>query len=200
MIQHIIFDIGNVLTDFCWQDFLAEFSFSKEEMDRIAKATVLDKEWDELDRGVKPVSDIIDKFVENDKEMEVQIRKAFVNISGILRKRDYAIPWIQELKEKGYGVFYLSNFFEKATNDCFHAIDFIPYMDGGIFSYQEKLIKPDPAIYQLLLERYQLKAEHCLFLDDKIENCVAARNEGIASIVFTQRQDVLEEMKRYGIE
>ena len=107
---------------------------------------------------------------------------------------------IQELKEKGYGVFYLSNFFEKATNDCFHAIDFIPYMDGGIFSYQEKLIKPDPAIYQLLLERYQLKAEHCLFLDDKIENCVAARNEGIASIVFTQRQDVLEEMKRYGIE
>jgi len=200
MIQHIIFDIGNVLTDFCWHDFLAEFSFSKEEMDRIAKATVLDKEWDELDRGVKPVSDIIDKFVENDKEMEVQIRKAFVNISGILRKRDYAIPWIQELKEKGYGVFYLSNFFEKATIDCFHAIDFIPHMDGGIFSYQEKLIKPDPAIYQLLLERYQLKAEHCLFLDDKIENCVAARNEGIASIVFTQRQDVLEEMKRYGIE
>ena len=58
-------------------------------------------------------------------------------------------------------------------------------MDGGVFSYQEHVIKPDERIYQILLERYALLPEETLFLDDNAENIAAAQKLGIHGIVFT---------------
>ena len=72
-------------------------------------------------------------------------------------------------------------------------------MDGGILSYQEKLIKPDPAIYQLLLNRYGLKAQECVFLDDTERNVDAAIQQGMAGIVFRSREQAVEELKGLGV-
>ena len=72
-------------------------------------------------------------------------------------------------------------------------------MDGGILSYQEKLIKPDPAIYTLLLERYGLVAEESVFLDDTLANVEAARKLGIHGIWFQTKEQAEEELKRLGV-
>lgn len=199
MIEAVIFDIGNVLVDFCWEEYLESFGFSEEIAKRVAKATVLSSAWDEFDRGGKEEEELIDAFVENDPEIETEIRQICENIHDMLRKRDYAIPWIQELKEKGLKVYYLSNFSKKAERECAHTMDFIPYTDGGILSYAEKVIKPDPKIYQLLIDRYGLIPEKCVFLDDKEENCQGAEGVGIHAIRFTTREAAIEELKKLGI-
>lgn len=188
MITTIIFDIGNVLVDFCWEEYLQSFGFSKEIEERLAKALMLSPVWDEFDRGVLSDEEMLHRFIQNDPEIEKQIRLVYKNINGILKRRSYAIPWIKELKSKGFRVLFLSNFSRKSEIECADTIDFIPYMDGGIFSYQEKLIKPDPAIYKLLLERYKLIANECVFFDDREDNCEAAKALGIHAVVFKSKE------------
>ncbi|MBD5545106.1 MAG: HAD family phosphatase [Lachnospiraceae bacterium] len=200
MITTIIFDIGNVLVDFNWKEYIASFGFAKEVQEKVARATMLSREWDEFDRGVLQVEDIIQKFMENDPSLEKEIRMLCENVHDMLGRRDYAIPWIQDLKKKGYGVYYLSNFSRKAEVECAHTLDFLPFMDGGILSYQEKVIKPEPEIYRILIERYQLIPEQCVFMDDKPENCEGARKAGMHTIVFTTREEAEKELLKLGVK
>lgn len=199
MITTIIFDLGNVLVDFAWQDYFDSFHFPEELKPRIAKATVLSPTWNEFDRGAESDEALVEAFVKNDPGVEKEIRKLCENIHDMLKEKDYALPWVMELKDRGYKVYYLSNFSRKAEIDCKDAIDFLDYMDGGILSYKEKLIKPEPKIYQLLIDRYQLVPEECIFLDDLEANCKVAETFGIHTIQFTTREAAIEKLKEYGI-
>jgi putative hydrolase of the HAD superfamily len=195
MIYNIIFDIGNVLTDFRWKEFLQDKGFQEEMIRRIAKASFLSPLWNEVDRGVWDADKLMKEFVRMDPEIEKELYLAFNHIGGMVAKRDYAIPWIQDLKARGYKVYYLSNFSDKAHRDCLDALDFIPYMDGGILSYQDRMIKPDAKIYQLLLARYELKAQESVFIDDTLANVEAARALGFHGIVFRTKEQVQEELE-----
>lgn len=198
MIRNIIFDIGNVLTDFRWKGFLQDKGFDESMIKRIAKASFMSPLWNEVDRGVWDVDKLMQEFVRMDPEIEKELYSAFENIRGMVTKRDYAIPWIRALKEKGYGVYYLSNFSDKAYTECKEALDFLPYTDGGILSYRERMIKPDEGIYRLLLTRYGLKAEECVFIDDTPQNVEAARALGLSGILFQTKEQVEEELSRLG--
>ena len=65
-------------------------------------------------------------------------------------------------------------------------MSFLSFTDGGILSYKDKVIKPDPAIYRLLIERYDLVPENCVFIDDTQKNLDAAEKIGIKTILFTE--------------
>lgn len=199
-IRTIIFDIGNVLTDFRWKEFFYDLGMDDAMLARIAKATVESEDWCEYDRGLLSDEEIIERFVQNDPGIEKELRESLQNLKGMVAPREYAIPWIKELKQKGYQVLYLSNFSHKAEVECADALTFLPYMDGGILSYKEKLIKPQPEIYQLLLDRYHLVPEECVFLDDTKQNLDAAEKFGIHTILFTDREQALSELKALGVE
>lgn len=200
MIRNIVFDIGNVLADFRWRGFLEDKGFDEAMVERIAKASVQTPLWSEIDRGVWDLEELMQAFIARDPEIEEELRRAYDNVKGMVTKREYAIPWIQELKEKGYGVYYLSNFSEKAFVECADALGFLPYMDGGILSYREKVVKPEAEIYRLLLSRYSLKAEECVFLDDNMPNVEAARELGLSGICFRTKEQALEELRELGVE
>ena len=196
MIKAVVFDIGNVLTDFSWKEMYQEKGLAGENLDRVAKATVLSPVWCELDRGILSYEELLDAFVALDGEMESEIRRVLADTHGLVTGREYATPWICSLKERGLKVYVLSNFGEKVIKDCADALGFLPYTDGGIISYKEHLIKPAPEIYQLLLSRYALKAEECVFIDDLQENIEAARQQGIHGIVFESYERAVEELNR----
>ena len=200
MITTIIFDIGNVLADFTWKEHYENFGYDEEMVERLAKATVKNPAWSEYDRGVMSAEEIVQAFVDADPEIGQDIRRVLENLGAMVKRNDYAIPWIQELKGKGYRVLYLSNFSEKAETDCAYALNFIPYMDGGILSYQEKVIKPMPEIYQLLIDRYGLKAEECVFMDDTVENLDGAEKFGIHTIHFHDQEQAVEELRKLGVD
>lgn len=200
MIKNIIFDIGNVLTDFRWREFLQDKGFDENMVERIARASILSPFWSEFDRGEWSDERLMEEFIKSDPQIEEQLHRAYDNIHGIVTIREYAIPWVKELKEKGYKVWYLSNFAYKTAVECADSLTFIPYMDGGILSYQDKVVKPDPAIYKLFLERFKLTAKECVFLDDTLKNIEAAEAVGIHGICFKTKEQAEEELRKLGVE
>ena len=195
MIKTVIFDIGNVLAGFAWQEFFASFGYDAETLDKLGKATVLSPDWNEYDLGKLSDDEILSLFIQNDPSIEKELRESLADFSGLLLRYDYAIPWIEELHGRGLQVLYLSNFSEKALRECPSVLDFVPHTDGGIFSCKVKLTKPDPAIYKLLLERYGLRAEECVFLDDTLRNVNAAEALGIHGIHFQNLSQAESELE-----
>ncbi len=200
MITTIIFDIGNVLADFVWEEHYRSFGYEGEMLSRIANATVKSPMWNEYDRGAMSDEEILQGFIDNDPEIEDILRKVLEDVGTMVHRNDYAIPWIEELKSKGYRCLYLSNFSRKAEKECAYALDFIPYMDGGILSYQDKVIKPMPEIYQLLIDRYNLVPQECVFMDDTVRNLEGAEKFGIHTIHFISQKQAIEELRKLGVD
>lgn len=200
MIKNIIFDIGNVLMAFQWDKKIRQYGYPEEILFRVARATVLSDMWKEYDRGVLSEDELMEVFIKNDPEMAEPIRKCVGDYIGMLRMYDYTIPWIRELKEKGYRVYYLSNMPQIAERDCAEEFVFIKETDGGILSYKERMVKPDPAIYQVLLERYGLDPDECVFVDDSAANVKGACDVGMQGIVFGSREQVCEELCKLGVK
>ena len=200
MVKNIIFDIGNVLVAFRWREYFAEFGYPQDIYDRLAKATAMSPVWNEYDKGIWTEEEVLQGFIANDPELEPQIRETLSSLEGLLIMYDYTMDWIKELKEKGYGVYYLSNYSWPAYRDCKEELEFIPHMDGGILSYRENVIKPDPAIYHLLMERYGLKAEECVFLDDTEKNIKGAQAVGMHGILFQNKAQAVEELRKLGVD
>lgn len=200
MIKTIIFDIGNVLAGFEWREHFRRFGYSEEILERMAQATIGSGLWIEYDRGALTDEEVLQAFVDNDPGIEKELREALGSLRGMLTKYDYAIPWVQELKKKGYQVLVLSNFSKKAYEECSEVLGFLEYVDGGILSFRDKVIKPDPQIYQLLIDRYHLIPEECVFMDDMERNLRAAEEFGIHTIHFTDREYALQELRMLGVE
>lgn len=199
-IDTVIFDIGNVLVDFCWKDALLGMNLDEDIMDRLAKATVLDAMWDEFDKGVLTEEEILQEFIKNDPEIESVIRDFFyVHYVNIVKKRDYADAWIDDLKRQGYKIYFLSNFSDKGFRDLAEHLDFVDKGDGAVISYREKLIKPDPAIYETLITRYNIVPNKAVFIDDTLRNIDAAKALSLNAIQFITKQQVFEQLEELGV-
>ena len=199
MICNIVFDIGNVLASFRWKALFAELGFTGEVFDRIAAATVLHPTmWNEFDRSLMSDAEIIAKCIERAPEYEAEIRLLFDTTAGLVEEYDYTYGWIKGLKEQGYQVYLLSNYgktsFEAARDKG--RLSFLPLVDGGVISYEVKLVKPEPGIYEALLQKYRLKAEECVFLDDREENIRAAEAFGMQGIVVEDYEQAGQELKK----
>lgn len=194
MIRNVILDVGNVLVDYCWKKHLNSFGFSEEIAKRVAAATALSEDWDEYDRGVLTDDEVLNRFIENDPGVEKEIRMYVENLSGVIEVYPYAEQWIRDLKAQGLHVYILSNFGEKCYNDCGSKMDFTGLVDGAVFSWREKVIKPDDAIYQCILKRYQLIPEECMFFDDREVNVEGAKRNGIHGIVFEDQAQANREL------
>lgn len=199
-IDTVVFDIGNVLTDFAWDKFLVFKGYDDKMVERIAKATVYSDDWVEYDKGNLTNEEIIARFVENDPEIRSEIEDSFKNIDGIILKREKTIPWIRALKAAGYKVLYLSNFSKQALEGCPDAMAFLDETDGGILSFREHVVKPDPAIYNLLASRYNLTPSKTVFIDDTPVNIEAAQNLGWKGIIYRDYNQVVDELATLGVK
>ena len=196
MIKTIIYDIGNVLMSWDWTGHTKRL-FGEELGKKVFDATAGSPFWEELDRGVLQLEDVIDGMCRQVPELEEQIRYAFTHTEGVSEPRDYAIPWVQEMKEKGYRVLYLSNYSIWAMMMNPKSLAFIPHMDGGVFSCYEKLVKPDMAIYWKICKNYDLDPAQCLFLDDTMVNVRAAITFGMHSLQFKDYETSYPEIMNY---
>ena len=86
---------------------------------------------------------------------------------------------IRRLKAAGYRVYYLSNYPERSFRYLRSIMPVFDEMDGGVVSWEVHKIKPEPEIYRLLLERYQLSAEGSVFADDTPANLKTAAELGL---------------------
>ena len=197
MIKNIVFDIGGVLADFRIMEFMAEKGFDAPMIKRILKASVMSPYWMSFERGELTEDETLRGFAGQDPEIEDELRRAFSNIEGMLTMRDYAIPLVQDLKARGFGVYYLSNYSKKAYDECASSLAFMPYMDGGLVSFRAGRTKPDPEMYRMFLDEFGLSADECVFVDDTPENVDAAKELGFTGIVFTGPEELDRELQAY---
>ena len=194
MIRNIVFDIGNVLVDYCWQDHIAHYGFTGEKADRIARAMMLGPDWKELDRGVLSGEEFRQLLTGKAPELEQEILLLMSDLSTLVQRREGSIPWIQDLKARGYRTYYLSNYGEQVRYDTAASLDFMKEMDGGIMSYEVHQIKPDEKIYCMLLDRYHLKAEESIFLDDTKINVDAALGVGMQGLLVESQEQAIRDL------
>ena len=195
-INTVIFDIGGVLVDFGRQHFFEQFGHSPEMCMRLYESTVRSPYWKEFDLGLIADEEVIDLFAGYAPELESEIREAMKCVHGVVRRMDAAIPWIRKIKESGRRTLYLSNYSMKVARDNADAMDFLPFLDGGLLSCDYHVIKPDPAFYQILIDKYDLDPEKCVFLDDLEDNIAAAERLGFHTILVRDHEQAAADLEK----
>ena len=112
-----------------------------------------------------------------------------------INKVDYLCGLIKSLKENGFPVIYgLTNWSAETFPPVREKYEIFSLIDHIVCSGEEKLLKPDPKIYQTLLERYNLKAEESVFIDDNINNVKGAIDMGMKSIRFVNAEQLQKDL------
>ena len=106
------------------------------------------------------------------------------------------LEYVRGLKEAGYRLFLLTNITEESHKYIDSVMGIDSLFDGGIYSYLEKVVKPDPEIYRLLIERFGLEKSETIYFDDREKNDVAAREFGIQAEVFKTIDDIKQALER----
>jgi putative hydrolase of the HAD superfamily len=199
MITTIVLDIGQVLADFRWKDYLIECGYDQETMEKVSKATVLSKMWKEEDRGVISTQELVKMCCAKEPGVTKEIKKLFDDIALLVREYEYSSSFVQNLKSNGYKVYLLSNYGETNFKYAREHFDFIQYVDGGVISYEVKYIKPEPEIYEALIKKYDINPKEAVFLDDLEVNLEGARKFDFATIHVTEFDKAVEELRNLGV-
>lgn len=198
MINTVIFDIGMVLAYFRGRDMFRDMGIEGEDFETIVNATIRNPMWNEFDRGLIPTEEIIEIFAKEAPQFRKEISAIFEHPERMVLMYDYAIPWIQELKSRGYKVYALSNWSKPTYEACIDShLSFLNEMDGEIISFREHLLKPEREIYQLLCDRFDINPAEAVFLDDNIANIEAAREFGLNAIHFINYEQGKAELEKF---
>lgn len=200
MIKNVILDVGKVLVEWDNDTAFKKMGFDEKTAAEVAAATVCSKDWNELDRSAKSNEELLAKFISNAPQYEKEIRMVWENVALPIYQYAYTRKWILGMKRKGFHVYILSNYSAWTFEHTQEALSFLEDTDGALFSFEVHKIKPEPEIYRALLERYDLKAEECVFLDDRRENVEGAESCGIHAIQFTSYEEALQSLREYGVE
>lgn len=198
MIKNIIFDIGNVLLDFNPEVYVKS-KVTEEKVEEIYKCIFQSDEWAMLDRGIiteeEAKSNIINRNIQN----EEFINLVFENWYDILIPIESSVDVLKKLKQNGYKVYYLSNFHLAAFEHVTTKYNFFRCFDGGVVSYEEKLLKPQKEIYEKIIDKYNLELSKTVFIDDTKENVEAARRSGLKGIVLNNTKDLIIELREFNV-
>lgn len=199
MVNTIVLDIGQVMAHFCWKEYLIDCGYDEETIEKVSKATVLSKEWGEEDRGILNDEELISAFIANEPSVEKEIRKLKESPAKLVREYDYSAHFVKKLKANGYNVYLLSNYGKTNFAYARSHFKFIPFVDGGIISYEVHHIKPEPEIYQALIDKYHFNPKEAVFLDDSLANLEGAKSFGFHTIHFTEFDKAMEELRALGV-
>ena len=199
--QNIIFDFGNVLVQ--WHPELIYTEYFGDE----AKAWwflrhVVDNEWrGRIDAGESTkelTAELVGRFPEYKEAIELFDQRYFDMLTGeVPGMRDLLTELLSThypLPTTHYEIYGLTNWSMETFPEARRRFGILQMIDRYVVSAQERLIKPDPRLFQVLLDRYGLKAEECTFVDDNPDNVAAARKMGMKGIVFTGADALRKEL------
>lgn len=199
-IKNIIFDFGGVLMDWNPRYFFKTYFNDDEKMEYFLENIAQD-EWNiEQDRG-RTLAEGTEIQVKKFPEWEKEIRAYYDNWTVMLKSDiPQNVEILRKLAHTDYHLFGLTNWSEETFPYALENYDFFQLFDGKIVvSGTEKLIKPDPKIWHILLERYQLQAEESVFIDDNPKNIETARLLGFHTIKINPDTDLKQELVGLGI-
>ncbi len=200
MINTIIFDLGAVLID--WNPhYMYRSLFTDEEEMKNFLATVTTSDWNEEQDAGRSLQEGTELLVKQFPEHEANIRAFYTRWEEMLGEPFWdTVEIFKELKEsKKYKIYALTNWSAETFPAALARYDFLNWFDDIVVSGTEKMRKPTPEFYHVLLNRHQVKPEEALFIDDNYRNILAAEKLGIKSIHFTSAEQLRTELKQIDI-
>jgi 2-haloacid dehalogenase len=194
----VVFDIGRVLLDWDPRYLYRKIFSDEEEMERFL-AEVCNQPWIlELDRGV-PFAEAVPAHIARHPHYAAEIRafdaRWLETLSGVI---EGSIAILQSLQRQRVPNYAITNFSAEKFDETRAIFPFLDSFDGIVVSGREWLLKPDAAIYRLLLDRYGLAAQDCLFIDDALKNVDGAKAVGMHGHHFTSPAELANALRSHG--
>ena len=184
MIKNVVLDMGNVLLDYDPEVSLNLYCSGEEEKDIIRKELFNGPEWSLGDKGEIKDRDRYDLVkVRVPEQFHEALKNCTDNWEICMNPLKGAREFCEYVKKSGFGIYVLSN-----ASDLFYTYfpKFLPldFFNGVFVSSDYLMLKPDEKIYRTFLEKYGLKADECLFVDDREENVIGAQSVGMQTFRF----------------
>ena len=201
MINTIIFDLGGVLIDWNPDYVFDENYFESQEQRDFFFQNVCTSDWNENQDAGYPIAKATEEKLIEFPEWENPIKDFYGRWVEMLGEQiQGTVDIFKQLKENKNLKFYaLTNWSAETFPIAIDRFDFLQWFDGLVVSGEEKMRKPFPEFYKLLLNRYNVNPEETLFIDDNLRNVKAAEALGIKSIYFKEPLGLDLELKRIGI-
>jgi 2-haloacid dehalogenase len=194
-VKKFLFDLGNVFFDWNPKKIFKPIFNDDEKMNFFLNHISFPLLDTRCDVGITievAVQDAVKKFPEFEKEIKLYYPNHSKMVGGFFQK---TVDVFYKIKELNYPCYVLSNWSAETYEGMEERYPFLKDFDGKIISGRDFLIKPDPAIYQLAISRFDLIPEETLFIDDRLENIEAAKNLNFQTIHLTDPaliQDLVE--------
>jgi epoxide hydrolase-like predicted phosphatase len=184
-IDNVIFDLGGVLIRWDPRYIVSTYTNDLSLQNILLKEVFQHQDWLDLDRGIITEDKAAIKLSKRTGlslnvffDLFEVTKQCFIELS---KTREL----LKDMHSNGVMLYCLSNMSEESYAYLAKRYKFFDYFHGVVISGQEKLIKPDLAIFKLICERYDLQPEKTLFIDDMNDNIVAAKSCGLNAIQFT---------------
>jgi len=200
-INTIIFDLGGVLLDWNPQYVFDENYFESSEKREYFFKNICTNDWNEEQDAGRSIVEAIQELVQKFPDWENPIRDFYGRWTEMLKGPiPETVEIFRQLKDSGkYKLYALTNWQTGLFDIALVRYNFLHWFDGRVVSGEEKTRKPFPEFYQRLLNRYNVKAEEAIFIDDNLRNVKAAEAVGINGIHFQSPGQLREELISAGI-
>lgn len=199
-IETVIFDLGGVLID--WNpEYLFRDIFEEEEEMRRFFEEVCTPAWNLQQDAGRPLEQATEEKVQEFPEYEPAIRAYYGRWVEMLGGPIAAsVSILEQIHRRGaHRLYALTNWSHETFPVAQERYDFLQLFEGVVVSGHEKLAKPDPRIYHTLLNRYGVKPESAVFIDDNAHNVEAAENMGIEAIHFQGAEQLEKALHGLGV-
>jgi 2-haloacid dehalogenase len=195
-IQAIIFDFGGVLVGWDPRNLYRRFFPEQPQAMEDFFTEVNFMEWNALQDKGRSFAEGVEILSAQFPHRADLIRAYHENwIESITGRIEGTVELLRTLKEKGYAVYGLSNWSAETFPIVRDEFDFLKLLDGVILSGDVKLVKPEPAIFELCLQMIGKPANECLFIDDALANIVTANKLGFDTIQFISPEQLKSELQ-----
>lgn len=185
MKKTLVFDLGGVLINWDPRHLYRKLIGNEDDI-TIFLAEICNSEWNVKQDAGRPLAEAtaerVALFPEKKSLIEAFYDRWEEMLGGEIAE---TVEILRELKTRGETLYALTNWSGETFPIALQRYDFLQWFDGTLVSGDEKMAKPDPAIFHLLLNRYGLQAQDCLFIDDSKTNIEAAIKIGFDTHHFT---------------
>jgi len=183
--MNFVFDIGNVLVSYKPTQFLEGLFRERALTEKLLSLIFLSPEWKNMDQGLLTHKEARGVFLQREPGLRDPICKVMDTLPDLFTPISETIELLPHIKKRGHSLYYLSNMHTEIRDYILREYDFFSLFDGGVFSCDVHMVKPDPVMYFKFLTKYNLAPCECVFFDDTADNATAAYSVGIKGVLFT---------------
>ena len=200
-IKTIVFDLGGVLVD--WNPkYVYRTIFDTEEKVDWFVTNICSLEWNEEQDGGRLISEANKILIAKHPEYEKEILAYYDRWEEMLNgSNSEVVDILRSFRDNPkYRIYALTNWSAETFPKALEQFDFLKWFEGIVVSGKENLKKPDPAIYDLLVRRYQINTESAIFIDDNQRNVDASNKFGLPAIRFDTADKLRTDLKKLGVQ